>query len=246
MAESSYDCIVIGSGPGGYVAAIRAAQLGMKTAVVEADQVGGRCLNYACIPAKAVLRVADVLGEIRDAADFGIAVSRSARGLRGRQRSPPQGHQDAHRRGRRALQEERHRRHRGSRVGDRRRQRQGRRELRRHGDQGEGRDPRDRLGEEAAAGHALRRARHRHRGGVGARGPADDARGRRRRRLGHGDRVGVRAPGLGGHALRGARPRPADGGRRHLQARRPRVQEAGHQGADGRLRRERRVRRATR
>ena len=66
MAESSYDCIVIGSGPGGYVAAIRAAQLGMKTAVVESDQVGGRCLNYACIPAKAVLRVADVLGEIRE------------------------------------------------------------------------------------------------------------------------------------------------------------------------------------
>jgi dihydrolipoamide dehydrogenase len=74
MAESSYDCIVIGSGPGGYVAAIRAAQLGMKTAVVEVDQVGGRCLNYACIPAKAVLRVADVLGEIREAGDFGITV----------------------------------------------------------------------------------------------------------------------------------------------------------------------------
>ncbi len=74
MAESSYDCIVIGSGPGGYVAAIRAAQLGMKTAVVEVDQVGGRCLNYACIPAKAVLRVADVLAEIRDADDYGITV----------------------------------------------------------------------------------------------------------------------------------------------------------------------------
>ncbi|HVL31411.1 MAG TPA: dihydrolipoyl dehydrogenase [Solirubrobacteraceae bacterium] len=75
MAESSYDCIVIGSGPGGYVAAIRAAQLGMRTAVVESDQIGGRCLNYACIPAKAVLRTADVLGEIRDAGDFGITVA---------------------------------------------------------------------------------------------------------------------------------------------------------------------------
>jgi dihydrolipoamide dehydrogenase len=74
MAESSYDCVVIGSGPGGYVAAIRAAQLGMKTAVIEKDQVGGRCLNYACIPAKAVLRVADVLQEIRDAGEFGITV----------------------------------------------------------------------------------------------------------------------------------------------------------------------------
>jgi dihydrolipoamide dehydrogenase len=75
MAESSYDCVVIGSGPGGYVAAIRAAQLGLKTAVVESDQIGGRCLNYACIPAKAVLRVADVLTEIREAADFGLKVS---------------------------------------------------------------------------------------------------------------------------------------------------------------------------
>src|SRR4051794_14184717 len=69
-----YDCIVIGSGPGGYVAAIRAAQLGMNTAVVEKDTVGGRCLNYACIPAKAVLRVADIVSEIDDADEFGIEV----------------------------------------------------------------------------------------------------------------------------------------------------------------------------
>jgi dihydrolipoamide dehydrogenase len=75
MPDASYDCVVIGSGPGGYVAAIRAAQLGMKTAVVEKDQVGGRCLNYACIPAKAILRVADVLSEIREAGDFGLKVA---------------------------------------------------------------------------------------------------------------------------------------------------------------------------
>ena len=74
MPDSSYDCIVIGSGPGGYVAAIRAAQLGMKTAVIEKDTVGGRCLNYACIPAKAVLRTADILTEIDEAGDFGISV----------------------------------------------------------------------------------------------------------------------------------------------------------------------------
>ncbi|MDQ2761811.1 MAG: dihydrolipoyl dehydrogenase [Actinomycetota bacterium] len=74
MPASSYDCVVIGSGPGGYVGAIRAAQLGMKTAVIEQDKVGGRCLNYACIPAKAILRVADVLSEVRGAGDFGISV----------------------------------------------------------------------------------------------------------------------------------------------------------------------------
>jgi dihydrolipoamide dehydrogenase len=75
MATSTYDVVVIGSGPGGYVAAIRAAQLGLKTAVVEKDQVGGRCLNYACIPAKAVLRSADLLQEVRDAGEFGIQVA---------------------------------------------------------------------------------------------------------------------------------------------------------------------------
>jgi dihydrolipoamide dehydrogenase len=74
MAERTFDCVVIGAGPGGYVAAIRAAQLGMNTAVVERDRVGGRCLNVACIPAKAVLRAADVLTEVREAGEFGIQV----------------------------------------------------------------------------------------------------------------------------------------------------------------------------
>jgi dihydrolipoamide dehydrogenase len=74
VAATSYDCIVIGAGPGGYVAAIRAAQLGKRTVVVERDKLGGRCLNYACIPAKAVLRSADLLSEIRDAAEFGLKV----------------------------------------------------------------------------------------------------------------------------------------------------------------------------
>jgi dihydrolipoamide dehydrogenase len=74
MASDPFDCVVIGSGPGGYVAAIRAAQLGLKTAVVERDKVGGRCLNYACIPAKAVLRSADLLTEISEAKSFGITV----------------------------------------------------------------------------------------------------------------------------------------------------------------------------
>jgi dihydrolipoamide dehydrogenase len=75
VADTAYDCVVIGSGPGGYVAAIRAAQLEMRTAVVEKDVIGGRCLNYACIPAKAVLRSADVLTEIDDAQEFGLKVA---------------------------------------------------------------------------------------------------------------------------------------------------------------------------
>ena len=74
MAQDSFDCIVIGSGPGGYVAAIRASQLGLKTAVVERGPIGGRCLNVACIPAKAVLRSADLLEEVRGAGEHGIVV----------------------------------------------------------------------------------------------------------------------------------------------------------------------------
>jgi dihydrolipoamide dehydrogenase len=71
MADS-FDQIVIGGGPGGYVAAIRAAQLGQKTAVVECDKAGGRCLNYACIPAKTVLRTAEIFHEAQSSADLGV------------------------------------------------------------------------------------------------------------------------------------------------------------------------------
>jgi dihydrolipoamide dehydrogenase len=73
MPEKEYDCIVIGSGPGGYVAAIRAAQLGLKTAVVEKGNTGGRCLNEACIPAKSILRVAEVMSEVEHSDSFGIS-----------------------------------------------------------------------------------------------------------------------------------------------------------------------------
>ncbi|HOT97234.1 MAG TPA: dihydrolipoyl dehydrogenase [bacterium] len=67
-----FDLVVIGSGPGGYVAAIRAAQLGLKTAVVEKAELGGICLNWGCIPTKALLHSATLLNHIRHAADFGI------------------------------------------------------------------------------------------------------------------------------------------------------------------------------
>ncbi|HEX8051000.1 MAG TPA: dihydrolipoyl dehydrogenase [Solirubrobacterales bacterium] len=71
MADS-FDQIVIGGGPGGYVAAIRAAQLGQRTAVVERDKAGGRCLNYACIPAKTVLRTAEIYHDARHSEDLGV------------------------------------------------------------------------------------------------------------------------------------------------------------------------------
>jgi dihydrolipoamide dehydrogenase len=70
----SFDVIVIGGGPGGYVAAIRAAQLGKRTAVVERDKAGGRCLNYACIPAKTLLRTAELYDLARNGADLGLVV----------------------------------------------------------------------------------------------------------------------------------------------------------------------------
>ncbi|HKF83180.1 MAG TPA: dihydrolipoyl dehydrogenase [Solirubrobacterales bacterium] len=74
MADS-FDQIVIGGGPGGYVAAIRAAQLGQKTAVVERDKAGGRCLNYACIPAKTVLRTAEIFHEAQASAELGVVAN---------------------------------------------------------------------------------------------------------------------------------------------------------------------------
>ena len=75
MADNSYDVVVVGGGPGGYVTAIRAAQLGMKTAVVEREHLGGICLNWGCIPTKALLRTAEVYRNIQHADDFGLKVS---------------------------------------------------------------------------------------------------------------------------------------------------------------------------
>ena len=76
MTESAFDLIVVGGGPGGYVAAIRSAQLGMKTALVEREHLGGICLNWGCIPTKALLRSAEVLRLMRHAKDFGLGAEK--------------------------------------------------------------------------------------------------------------------------------------------------------------------------
>jgi dihydrolipoyl dehydrogenase len=72
VADTSFDVLIIGSGPGGYVTAIRAAQLGFKTAIVERDYLGGICLNWGCIPTKALLRSADVFHNMQHAKDYGL------------------------------------------------------------------------------------------------------------------------------------------------------------------------------
>ncbi|MBP6562593.1 MAG: dihydrolipoyl dehydrogenase [Neisseriaceae bacterium] len=74
MSDQTFDLVVVGGGPGGYVAAIRASQLGMKTAVVEKAELGGICLNWGCLPTKALLRSADVLRLVNNADVFGITV----------------------------------------------------------------------------------------------------------------------------------------------------------------------------
>ena len=94
MADTSFDIIIIGSGPGGYVTAIRAAQLGFKTAIIERDFLGGICSNWGCIPTKALLRSAEIFHYMQHAKDYGLsaekvsfdpaAVIKRSRGVAGR------------------------------------------------------------------------------------------------------------------------------------------------------------------
>jgi dihydrolipoamide dehydrogenase len=75
MSDNNFEVIIVGGGPGGYVAAIRAAQLGLKTAVVEREHLGGICLNWGCIPTKALLRTADIYRTMQHAAAFGLSAN---------------------------------------------------------------------------------------------------------------------------------------------------------------------------
>ena len=74
-SDYEFDCIIIGAGPGGYVAAIRAAQLGLKTCIIEKDQLGGVCLNWGCIPSKSLLHQAALFSEIPLLEKIGVIVS---------------------------------------------------------------------------------------------------------------------------------------------------------------------------
>src|SRR5215467_3326892 len=76
MADTTFDIIIIGSGPGGYVTAIRAAQLGFRTAIVERAYLGGICLNWGCIPTKALLRSAEIFHYMQHAKDYGLAAEK--------------------------------------------------------------------------------------------------------------------------------------------------------------------------
>src|SRR5436309_1958053 len=78
MADTSFDIIIIGSGPGGYVTAIRAAQLGFKTAIIERDFLGGICSNWGCIPTKALLRSAEIFHYMQHAKDYGLSAEKVA------------------------------------------------------------------------------------------------------------------------------------------------------------------------
>ena len=75
MSEVNYDLVVIGAGPGGYPTAIRAAQLGLKVACVEKEKLGGVCLNWGCIPSKALIKSAELANKVRHAEDFGLKVA---------------------------------------------------------------------------------------------------------------------------------------------------------------------------
>ena len=94
MADT-YDLIVLGSGPGGYVAAIRASQLGLKVAIVEREKLGGICLNWGCIPTKALLRTSEINHYLTHASAYGLSAEKVGFDLAEDRRPQPQGRRAA-------------------------------------------------------------------------------------------------------------------------------------------------------
>ena len=90
MSDTTFDVIIVGAGPGGYVTAIRAAQLGFNTAIVEEKHLGGICLNWGCIPTKALLRTSEIYHYMHNAKDYGLSVRKP--GLRPRRRGQTLAH----------------------------------------------------------------------------------------------------------------------------------------------------------
>ena len=127
MADTSFDLIVVGGGPGGYVAAIRAAQLGLKTAVVERENMGGICLNWGCIPTKALLRTSEVYSLIKHADSFGLSVKDVSLRRQEDRRALAQGREPAQQR--RQVPDEEEQDHGVRRHGQARRQRRRQRKL---------------------------------------------------------------------------------------------------------------------
>ncbi len=231
MADGDTDLVVVGGGPGGYVAAIRAAQLGMKTAVVEREHLGGICLNWGCIPTKALLRTSEIYHLLQHPDDFGFSaddirfdaakiVARSrtvakqlSNGVGFLMRKNKVTVVDGRGEARRQGQARRH---------------QGRQTGRRH--RGQAHHPRHRRAGALAAGpRARRQAGLDLQGGDGPGSDAEIAAGRRLGRDRHRVRQLLSRHGRRGDGGRGARPRAAGRGRGDLRLRPQGVREAGHQ-----------------
>ncbi len=230
MADQTFDLVVLGGGPGGYVAAIRAAQLGMKTAVVEREHLGGICLNWGCIPTKALLRTSEINHLLHHLPDFGFRRRRTA--LRHRQGGEALARGgEAALAGRRAsaAQEQGH---------GVRRHRQARRQADAGG--GEGRQagrhaevaahhPGDRRARAAASRHRGRRQADLDlQGGDGAAGDAEVAAGDRLRRDRHRVRQLLSQHGRRGDGGGGAAADSSSRGRGDFRLRAQGVREAGH------------------
>ena len=243
MADTTFDILIIGSGPGGYVAAIRAAQLGFKTAIVERDYLGGICLNWGCIPTKALLRSAEIFHYMQHAKDYGLD-SRQCRLRRGRRREALARSGQAPQRRRRLPDEEEQGRGDLGRGGDRR-ARQGHREgLQERSAQRRAR-PR-RLSSQAhhhrhrrAAARAARPRARQETGvdlfrGHGAAVDPEVAAGDRLRRHRHRVRLVLPHARRRGHRGRGAAANPPGRGSRDPDICAQELREAGHQNPDQR------------